>query len=309
MRAPPAVVPASLLIAACLAGVGRRDRAVPSDDGRIGPDRAHCSATAAHLTPVRRDDHGRPVPDRRRGDAQRPLLLDGLDRAAAPTTCASSRCAPARSLQTLPPARRLGRHRDGPAAPARLRLGRRRLQATSDQQSPAGTPGIDGDVVHVFSYSTRFGRARRSSADPGAAAVRRAGAAGLPADERGKKVAWPDRLAVSPDGKHAARAAQPRRRRGDRRRRQRRGALRQDRQLPLRRGDPARRQDRAGLQRDAGHGVGRSTSTRRKKTKDIQVGAHLSHPEAIAVDPQGDRARTCRWPTPTRSPCIDTKAS
>src|SRR3954447_25308264 len=27
------------------------------------------------------------------------------------------------------------------------------------EQSPPGTPGINGDVVHVFSYSTRFGRA------------------------------------------------------------------------------------------------------------------------------------------------------
>src|SRR3954463_6458076 len=68
------------------------------------------------------------------------------------------------------------------------------------EQSPPGTPGIDGDVVHVFSYSTRFGRARFERAIK----VPPPSSASAPQNfppTNSKKIAWPDRLAVSPDGK------------------------------------------------------------------------------------------------------------
>src|SRR3954449_12313552 len=68
------------------------------------------------------------------------------------------------------------------------------------EQSPPGTPGIDGDVVHVFSYSTRFGRAKFERVIK----VPPPSDAPVPQDfppTNSKKIAWPDRLAVSPDGK------------------------------------------------------------------------------------------------------------
>ena len=154
-----------------------------------------------------------------------------------------------------------------------LRRARRAARATS---------------IHVFQLRARPAGPRSTASDPGAAAVRRAGAAELPADERrpeGRLARPPRRLARR---QAPARAAQPRRRRRDRGRRLQAGALRQDRQLPLRRGDPARRQDRAGVQRDAGHRVGRRPRRRHEGQ---------GHPGRLApVPPRGDRRRPARRP-------------
>src|SRR4051795_11040856 len=156
------------------------------------------------------------------------------------------------------------------------------------EQSPPGTPGIDGDVIHVFSYSTRFGRARFERVIK----VPPPSSASAPQNfppTNSKKIAWPDRLAVSPDGKRLL--------------------------VPLNLGDAA-------AIVDTGSGAVRYVQTGNypygaailpdgktglvsnetpgtvsvvdldaaKKVKDITVGAHLSHPEAIAVDPKAPRA-------------------
>jgi DNA-binding beta-propeller fold protein YncE len=156
------------------------------------------------------------------------------------------------------------------------------------EQSPAGTPGIDGDVVHVFSYSARFGRARFERVIK----VPPPSNAATPQDfppTNSKKIAWPDRLAVSPDGKRLL--------------------------VPLNLADAAAIVDTssdavryvatgsypygAAILPDGKTGLVSNETPGTvsvidldagKKTKDIQVGPHLSHPEAIAVDPRAARA-------------------
>ena len=132
----------------------------------------------------------------------------------------------------------------------------------------------------------RPGHVHRS--DPGAPALRRAGAAGVPADQRRPEagVARPARRV--PRRQAPARAAQPRRRRRDRGRLLQAGAPRQDGQLSLRGGDPGRRQDRAGLERDARHGVG--GRPRRRHQGQGHTGRLASE------SPRGDRRRPARRP-------------
>src|SRR3954470_8809184 len=173
------------------------------------------------------------------------------------------------------------------------------------QQSPAGTPGIEGDVVHVFSYSTRFGRAKFERVlkvpPPGDAAV--------PQDfppTNSKKVAWPDRLAVAPDGKRllvplnladAAAIVDT----GS-------GAVRYVKTGNYPYGAAILPDGKTGLVSNETPGtVSVVDLDAAKKTKDIQVGPHLSHPEAIALDPKAARA----YVTVTNSDqvaVIDTKA-
>ena len=64
---------------------------------------------------------------------------------------------------------------------------------------PDGTPGKDGDVIHVYAYGRQRTRALRQG-DPGPAAVRRADPQSFPPTNT-TKIAWPDRLAISPDGR------------------------------------------------------------------------------------------------------------
>src|SRR3954470_14683030 len=156
------------------------------------------------------------------------------------------------------------------------------------QQSPAGTPGTEGDVVHVFSYSTRFGRAKFERVikvpPPGDAAV--------PQDfppTNSKKVAWPDRLAVSPDGKrllvplNLADAAAIVDTDG--------GSVRYVKTGNYPYGAAILPDGKTGLVSNETPGtVSVVDLDTAKKTKDIQVGPHLSHPEAIAVDPKAARA-------------------
>src|SRR3954463_6385122 len=155
------------------------------------------------------------------------------------------------------------------------------------EKSPPGTPGINGDVVHVFSYSTRFGVARFEKVIPVPPPSNAPAAQDFPPSSA--KVAWPDRLAVSPDGSRLL--------------------------VPLNLADAAAIVDTSsGAVRyvDTGHypygaailpdGKTGLVSNETpgtvsvvdldagKKVKDITVGAHLSHPEAIAVDPEAARA-------------------
>jgi DNA-binding beta-propeller fold protein YncE len=172
--------------------------------------------------------------------------------------------------------------------------------AHKDEQRP-GLPGRDGDVVQVFSYDPASGHAEFSKLLPvpppagspipqGIAAV--PGLGGPPQSfppTNTEPLSWPDRLAVSPDSKSLL--------------------------VPLNLADSA-----AVVDTDSGQvryvGVGHypygaailpgghtglvSNETdgtvsaidldSASKVKDLQVGPHLSHPEAIAVDPRAHRA-------------------
>src|SRR5437588_497768 len=151
-----------------------------------------------------------------------------------------------------------------------------------------GDDGIDGDVIHVFSYDPRFGAARFRKVIPVPPPSNAPAPQNFPPTNTAK-VAWPDRLAVSPDGSRLL--------------------------VPLNLADAAAIVDvSSGAVRyvDTGHYpygaailpdgktglvsnetpgtvsvVDLASAT---KVKDIQVGAHLSHPEAIAVDPKAPRA-------------------
>src|SRR3954447_6226698 len=64
------------------------------------------------------------------------------------------------------------------------------------EKSPPGTPGIDGDVIHVFSYAPRFGFAQSEKVIPVPPPSDAPAAQSFPPGN--DKIAWPDRLAVSP---------------------------------------------------------------------------------------------------------------
>src|SRR3954454_12579025 len=69
-----------------------------------------------------------------------------------------------------------------------------------DQQTPAGTPGKEGDVIHVLRYNRRTGRARRAGTIAVPPPVDAPIPQNFPPTDTGKK-SWPRALAVSPDGK------------------------------------------------------------------------------------------------------------
>jgi hypothetical protein len=158
----------------------------------------------------------------------------------------------------------------------------------ADQQSPPDTPGKEGDVIHVLSYNPRTGIVRRDGTIP----VPPPGDAPFPQSfppTTTKRQSWPRDLAVSPDGKVLLAALNL-----------------ADYAAVI---DTASRQARfvrvgsypygAAITPDGKYGLVSNEATgtvsvinlaSATKVKDIQVGPHLSHPEAIAVDPRANRA-------------------
>ena len=70
----------------------------------------------------------------------------------------------------------------------------------ADQQSPAGTPGKEGDVIHVLRYNPRTGRASRAGTIAVPPPLDAPIPQNFPPTNTGKK-SWPRDLAVSRDGK------------------------------------------------------------------------------------------------------------
>ncbi len=157
-----------------------------------------------------------------------------------------------------------------------------------DQQAPPGTPGLEGNVIHVFTFNPHTGSAERA----GVLDIK------VPSDAPAvqsfpptptTKDGWPDRLAISPDG---ARLLVP--------------LNLADQAAIVDVGSKAVRYVKTGAYPygaailRGGHTGLVSNETpgtvsvidldAGKKVKDITVGPHLSHPEAIAVDPTADRA-------------------
>jgi DNA-binding beta-propeller fold protein YncE len=155
------------------------------------------------------------------------------------------------------------------------------------QKSPPGTPGLKGDVIGVYRYD-----ASGHAAFDHLIAVPPPSGAPTPQNfppTNTLKVAWPDRLAISPDGRTLL--------------------------VPLNLADAAAIVDSAhgtvryvatgnypygaAILRDGKTGLVSNETpgtvsvidlVAGKKLTDIQVGSHLSHPEGIAVDPKADRA-------------------
>jgi DNA-binding beta-propeller fold protein YncE len=154
---------------------------------------------------------------------------------------------------------------------------------------PSGTPGRSGDVIHVLRYAKRTGRATPVTTiavppPPGAPALD-----AFPPAVPPEKRAWPERLAVSPDGSTLlvalglADAA----------------AVVDTRTKAVRYVPTGSHPFGAAILPDGHTGLvsNRGTGTvsvidlgTAKKLKDIQAGPHLSHPETIELDPAGTRA-------------------
>src|SRR3954468_24308855 len=173
------------------------------------------------------------------------------------------------------------------------------------QKPAAGTPGAEGDVIHVFSYSQRFGVAQFERVIKVPPPSNAPTPQNFPPTNT-KKIAWPDRLAVSPDGKRllvplnladAAAIVDT----GS-------GAVRYVKTGNYPYGAAILPDGKTGLVSNETPGtVSVVDLDAAKKVKDIQVGPHLSHPEAIALDPKASRA----YVTVTNSDqvaVLDTKA-
>ena len=275
---------AAVLLTAALGGVGVAVAQLAGDDGRIGPDRrllgdGRLLTPYGTLAPLGNfPTGGRVTPNGR--------FLWTVSTGRGPNDVRIVSVRTGKVVQVLPLPGASGGLAMDPVHPLVYVSGvhdsRHKLQ-----QSPRGTPGINGDVIHVFSYSARYGVAKFEKV----LAVPPPSDASPPQSfpNTTTKVAWPDRLAVSPDG----------------------GRL----LVPLNLADAAAIVDTdsgkvryvktgnypygAAILRDGKTGLVSNETPgtvsvidldAAKKVKDIQVGAHLSHPEAIAVDPTAPRA-------------------
>jgi DNA-binding beta-propeller fold protein YncE len=172
-----------------------------------------------------------------------------------------------------------------------------------DQESPAGTPGKEGDVIHVFRYDGKTGMAARAGTIPVPPP------SGVPAPqalpEQGQfpvgppipqsfpptntsPQSWPRDLAVSGDGKTLLAALNLADRAAvidlDTK------AVRYVRTGSYPYGAAIARDGRGLVSNESDGTVSVIDLKSAEKVKDIKVGAHLTHPEGIAVDPTADRA-------------------
>src|SRR3954449_10474623 len=292
---------AALIALAAVAGAGIAVAQL-ADDGRIGPDE-RLLGNGRHLTPYGKlsplgnfPTGGRVTPNGRF------FWTVSTGRGAHDIRVISVRTG--KVLQTLPL----------PGASGGIAMDPKRSlvyvsgvggSRYKDQKPAAGTPGAEGDVIHVFSYSPRFGVAdfeRVIKVPPPSDAP-------TPQNfppTNSKKIAWPDRLAIAPDGKrllvplNLADAAAIVDVDG--------GAVRYVKTGNYPYGAAILPDGKTGLVSNETPGtVSVVDLDAAKKTKDIQVGPHLSHPEAIALDPKAARA----YVTVTNSDqvaVLDTKA-
>jgi DNA-binding beta-propeller fold protein YncE len=159
--------------------------------------------------------------------------------------------------------------------------------SNADEQRPS-LPGRAGDVIHVFRYSRRGGFAHELGTIP----VPPPSSAPVPENFPPKTsghLSWPDRLAISPDGRtllvplnlaDAAAVIDTRTQ-----------AVRYVSTGPFPYAAAILPGGHTGLVSNEGPGtvsvIDLATAT---KVKDIQVAANISHPEAIALDRRGQRA-------------------
>ncbi len=169
--------------------------------------------------------------------------------------------------------------------------------------APKGTPGMEGDVIHVFSLNRKTGKARRTGVipvpPPPGAPTPQVVPTGLPAPgptppqsfppTTTKPLAWPRDLAVTKDGKTMLAALN----------------LSDDAAIvdlktkAIRYVSTGNYPYGAAITPDGKTGLISNETpgtvsvidlASAKKVKDITVGPHLSHPEGIAIDPAGKRA-------------------
>ncbi|MEA2351057.1 MAG: hypothetical protein QOG86_1998, partial [Thermoleophilaceae bacterium] len=170
-----------------------------------------------------------------------------------------------------------------------------------DQQSPKGTPGKEGDVIHVFHYNGHTGKAKRAGTIP----VPPPNGTPIPQAVNGESdfvvgppqnfpptntepLSWPRDLAVSRDGRTLLAALNL----ADR------AAVIDTKTKQVRYlttgsypyGAAITRTGRGLVGNEADGTVSFIDLKTATKIKDVDVGAHLSHPEGIVADPTADRA-------------------
>ncbi|MEA2450271.1 MAG: hypothetical protein QOG63_2203, partial [Thermoleophilaceae bacterium] len=171
-----------------------------------------------------------------------------------------------------------------------------------DEKAPADTPGLEGDVIHAFTYNPLTGRAVRAGTIPVPPPAGVPGPPGLPGGSGAgpplpqsfpptetTPISWPRDLAVSRDGKTLLAALNL-----------------ADRAAVI---DTETKQVSyvtvgsypygAGITRNGKYGLVSNEAdgtvsvidlASKTKVKDITVGAHLSHPEGIAIGRRASRA-------------------
>jgi DNA-binding beta-propeller fold protein YncE len=160
--------------------------------------------------------------------------------------------------------------------------------STNTDQVRPHLRGRGGDVIHVFHYNRRTGKASETGTIPVPPPSFAPVPQNFPPEKSGQQ-SWPDRLAVSPNGHtllvplNLADAAAIIDTHSHRVRYVKTGAY------PY--GAAILRDGRTGLVSNEGPGtvsvISLASATKRK---DIQVAGNLSHPEGIAVDPKHSRA-------------------
>jgi hypothetical protein len=156
-----------------------------------------------------------------------------------------------------------------------------------DQKAPPGTPGAQGDVIHVFKYSGISGRARRVGTIP----VPPPSDAPQPQNfpPGGPKRSWPRDIAVSRDRRTMLVALNLADRAAVVDLRTKHVDYIPTGSYPY--GAAITRDGKRGLVSNEADGtVSVIDLAARRKIGDITVGAHLSHPEGIATDPRRSRA-------------------
>jgi len=156
-------------------------------------------------------------------------------------------------------------------------------------QAPKDMPGKDGDVIHVFHWSKTTGQATYGGAIPVPPPSNAPNTDSFPPSVPPEKRSWPERLAVSRDGRtllvalglaDAAAIVDTRTK-----------AVRYVATGSHPYGAAILPDGKTGLVSNRGPGTVSVIDLQSgKKLKDIQAGPHLSHPETIELDPSGTHA-------------------
>ena len=173
----------------------------------------------------------------------------------------------------------------------------------TDQASPPSVPGREGDVIHVFDFSRRTGRARRAGTIPVPPPAGAPTPPGFPSAGQAvgpplpqtfpptgtKPISWPRDLAISRDGRTLLAALNLADRAAVVDLRTRKVSYVRVGSYPY--GATISHNGRFGLVGNEADGTVSVIDLKTKQvTKTITVGGHLSHPEGMFTDPKADRA-------------------
>jgi DNA-binding beta-propeller fold protein YncE len=157
----------------------------------------------------------------------------------------------------------------------------------TDEKSAPGTPGVGGDVIHVFKYSPKTGIAKRAGLIPVPPPQGTSPPQNFPPTSL-SPMSWPRDLAVTKDGKTllaalnlADQAAIVN---------LKTKAVRYVKTGAFPYGAAITRDGKGLISNEVDGTVSVIDLAAGTKIQDITVGAHLSHPEGIAADPKADRA-------------------